>query len=97
MLSWIPYMTRPPFAEFSSLAIRELTAWMRRRAPWPARLDAVVSVVPGHGVTVRDLLADGDPVEVIEVSRSRQLVRLMLFRHGVEIRQRLARETAHHC
>ena len=150
-------MTRPPFAEFSSLAVRELTAWMKGRAPWPARLDAVVlehvsplvgeagddvneiletmderegelfgvaledlctrryadspanlvdellkargfrlpplakkyleavrdsvpsiyeivSVVPGHGVTVRDLLVEGDPVEVIEVSGSRQLV-----------------------
>lgn len=34
----------------------------------------VVAVQPGHGVTIRDLLIGGDPVDVIEVSGSRQMV-----------------------
>lgn len=150
-------MTRPPFAEFSALAIRELTAWIAGSAVWEGRLRdvlaehflpvaeqagldpeeawaalgesigpiygaaledlctrhhddpsqnlvraflkkrgarlpplakgyleamrksvpglyEVVAVQPGHGVTVRDLLIGGDPVEVIEVSGSRQIV-----------------------
>lgn len=150
-------MTRPPFAEFSSLAIRELTAWIGGSALWAGRLSEVlgehflpvaeqagfnpeeaweelgeytgpvygaaledlctrqyedppsnvvsdflkkrglrlpplaksylvalrdsvpgvyeaVAVVPGHGVTIRDLLIGGDPIDVIEVSGSRQIV-----------------------
>lgn len=150
-------MTRPPFAEFSSLAIRELTDWIGRNAVWSERLRDVLSehflpvaeqaglhpeeaweglgeftgpvygtaledlctrryddppqnlvgdflkkhgfrlpllaknylealrdsvpgiyeavaVQPGHGVTIRDLLIGGDPIEVIEVSGSRQIV-----------------------
>ena len=34
----------------------------------------VVAVQPGHGVTIRDLLIGGDPIDVIEVSGSRQIV-----------------------
>jgi len=150
-------MTRPPFAEFSSLAIRELTAWIGGNALWSERLSVVlgehflpaagqagldrqeawdalgeftgqvfggaledlctrryedppqnvvgdflkkrglrlpplaksylealrdsvpgvyeaVAVQPGHGVTIRDLLIGGDPIDVIEVSGSRQIV-----------------------
>jgi len=150
-------MTRPPFAEFSSLAIRELTAWIGGSALWSARLNdvlgehflpvaehagldpeeawealgeftgpvyggaledlctrryddppeslvgdflkkrsfrlpplaksylealrdsapgvyEVVAVRPGHGVTIRDLLIGGEPIDVIEVSGSRQIV-----------------------
>jgi hypothetical protein len=150
-------MTRPPFAEFSSLAIRELNAWLDRRAQWSGRfrevldehvlpvadkagLDReevfqelgdfagevygaaledlctrryadppenfvddvlkrrgyrlpplaktylevmrdsapgiyeVIAVDPGHGVTLRDLLIEGDAFDVIEISASRQLV-----------------------
>ena len=150
-------MTRPPFAEFSALAIRELTAWIGGTGLWSERLrdvldehllpvaeqaglapeeawealgeftgpaygaaledlctrwyddppqnlvadflkkrsfrlpplaknyleamrDSVpgvyetVAVQPGHGVTIRDLLIDGDPVDVIEISGSRQIV-----------------------
>ncbi len=150
-------MTRPPFAEFSSLAIRELTAWIGDNALWSGRLSDVleehflpvaeqagldpeeawealgeftgpvygaaledlctrryddppqnlvadflrkrsfrlpplaksylealrdsapgiyeaVAVQPGHGVTIRDLLTGGEPIEVIEVSGSRQIV-----------------------
>ena len=150
-------MTRPPFAEFSSLAIRELTAWIGGNALWSGRLSEVLSehflpvaeqagldleqawealgeftgpvygaaledlctrryddppenlvadflrkpgfrlpplaksylealrdsvpgvyevvaVQPGHGVTIRDLLVGGDPIDVIEVSGSRQIV-----------------------
>lgn len=149
-------MTRPPFAEFSSLAVRELTAWIDGNATWSARLrdvlgehlalaadkagiDAdgafeelgeyagevfgaaledlctrrsadppenlvndllkkrghrlpplakayleamrdsapgvyeVVSVEPGHGVTIRDLLLEDEPFEVTEISASHQL------------------------
>ncbi len=36
-------MTRPPFAEFSSLAIRELTAWIGGNALWSERLRDVLS------------------------------------------------------
>jgi len=150
-------VTRPPFAEFSSLAIRELTDWIGGNALWSERLsealadhflpaaeqagldrqeaweglgeftgqvsggaledlctrtyddppqnvvgdflkkrgfrlpalaksylealrDSVpgvyeaVAVQPGHGVTIRDLLIGGDPIDVIEVSGSRQIV-----------------------
>ena len=150
-------MTRPPFAEFSALAIRELTAWIGGNALWSERLSDVlgehflpvaeqagldpeeawealgeftgpvygaaledlctrryddplqnlvgdflkkrgfrlpplaksylealrdsapgvyeaVAVQPGHGVTIRDLLIGGDPIDVIEVSGSRQIV-----------------------
>ncbi|MGH8674567.1 MAG: hypothetical protein ACREVG_09685, partial [Burkholderiales bacterium] len=150
-------MTRPPFAEFSSLAIRELTAWIGGNALWAERLSEVladhflpaaaqagldrqgawevleeftgqvfggaledlctrtyddppqnvvadflrkrglrlpplaksylealrdsvpgvyeaVAVRPGHGVTIRDLVLGGDPIDVIEVSGSRQIV-----------------------
>lgn len=150
-------MTRPPFAEFSSLAIRELTAWIGGNAVWSERLRDVlgehflpvaeragldpeeswealgeftgpvygtaledlctrryddppqnlvgdflkkrgfrlpplaksyleavrdsapgvyeaIAVQPGHGVTIRDLLIGGDPIDVIEVSGSRQIV-----------------------
>lgn len=150
-------MTRPPFAEFSSLAIRELTDWIGGNALWSVRLNDVlgehflpvaeqaglepeavwdalgetagsvygtaledlctrryndppqnlvgdflkkrgfrlpplaknyleavrdsvpgvyeaVAVQPGHGVTIRDLLIGGDPIDVIEVSGSRQIV-----------------------
>jgi hypothetical protein len=35
-------MTRPPFAEFSSLAVRELTAWIDGNATWSARLRDVL-------------------------------------------------------
>lgn len=149
-------MTRPPFADFSSLAVRELTAWIDGNATWSARmrdvldehvalaadkigLDSgealealgefagevfgaaledlcsrqsadppenlvndflrkrghrlpplakayleamrdsapgiyeVVSAIPGHGVTLRDLLIGGEPFDVIEISASRQL------------------------
>lgn len=149
-------MPRPPFAEFSSLAVRELTAWIDGNATWSARLrdvlgehlalaadkagiDAdgafaelgeyagevfgaaledlctrrsadppenlvndflkkrghrlpplakvyleamrdsapgvyeVLAVAPGHGVTIRDLLLDGEPLDVTEISASRQL------------------------
>lgn len=34
----------------------------------------IIAVAPGHGVTLRDLLIEGDPFDVIEVSGSRQLV-----------------------
>jgi hypothetical protein len=150
-------MTRPPFAEFSSLAIEELTAWAAPHAVWSKRLREVltehfvpaaeklgldpektwetlgsnvgpvygialedlctrqfnnpprnvvddflkkrgfrlpplaktylealrdsipgvyeaVAVQPGHGVTIRDLLIGADPIDVIEVSGSRQIV-----------------------
>jgi hypothetical protein len=150
-------MTRPPFAEFSSLAIRELTDWIGGNALWSERLSEVlgdhflpateqagldrqeaweslgeftgqvfggaledlctrtyddppqnlvadflrkrglrlpplaksylealrdsvpgvyeaVAVWPGHGVAVRDLVIGGDPIDVIEVSGSRQIV-----------------------
>lgn len=150
-------MTRPPFAEFSSLAIRELTAWLGGNALWSERLNDVleehflpvaeqagldpetawealgeftgpvygaaledlctrrhddppqnlvddflkkrgfrlpplakcylevlrdsapgvyeaVAVQPGHGVTIRDLLIGGEPIDVIEISGSRQIV-----------------------
>lgn len=150
-------MTRPPFAEFSALAIRELTAWIGGNALWSGRLKDVlgehflpvaeqagldpeaawealgeftgpiygaaledlctrrygdppenlvveflkkrgfrlpplaknyldalrdsvpgvyeaVAVKPGHGVTIRDLLIGGEPIDVIEVSGSRQIV-----------------------
>lgn len=150
-------MTRPPFAEFSALAIRELTTWIGGNGLWSERLRdvldehllpvaeqagltpeeawealgeftgpaygaaledlcarwyegppqnlvadflkkrsfrlpplaknyleamrdsvpgvyEVVAVQPGHGVTIRDLLIDGDPVDVIEISGSRQIV-----------------------
>jgi len=150
-------MTRPPFAEFSALAIRELTAWIGGNVLWSERLSdvlsehflpvaekvgldpeeawealgesigpvygaaledlctrryddpprnlvadflkkrgfrlpplakgyleamrnsvpgvyEVVAVDPGHGVTIRDLLIEGDPIDVIEVSGSRQMV-----------------------
>jgi hypothetical protein len=150
-------MTRPPFAEFSSLAIRELTSWIGGNTLWSERLKDViaehflpvaeqagldpeeaweslgeftgpvygtaledlctrryddpppnlvgeflkkrgfrlpplaksyleavrdsvpgvyeaVAVQPGHGVTIRDLLIGGDPIDVIEVSGSRQIV-----------------------
>jgi hypothetical protein len=150
-------MTRPPFAEFSSLAIRELTAWIDGNALWSERLSEVladhflpaaeqagldrqeawealgeftgqifggaledlctrtyddppqnvvpdflkkrglrlpplaksylealrdsvpgvyeaVAVQPGHGVTIRDFVIGGDPIEVVEVSGSRQIV-----------------------
>jgi hypothetical protein len=149
-------MTRPPFAGFSSLAVRELTAWIDGNATWSARLRDVlgehvapaaekagfdpdgafeelgeysgevfgaaledlctrrsadppenlvndflrkrghrlpplakgylqamrdsapgvyeiVSVAPGRGVTIRDLLLEGEPFEVTEISASRQL------------------------
>lgn len=155
-------MTRPPFAEFSSLAIRELTAWIGGNALWSERLSEVladhflpaaeqaglarqeawealgqftgqvfggaledlctriyddppqsvvgdflkkrgfrlpplaksylealcdsvpgvyeaVAVQPGHGVTIRDLLIGGDPIDVIEVSGSRQIVQWDTF------------------
>jgi hypothetical protein len=36
-------MTRPPFAEFSALAIRELTAWIGGNALWAERLKDVLS------------------------------------------------------
>jgi hypothetical protein len=148
-------MTRPPFAEFSSLAVRELTAWIDGNATWSAWLrdvlgehlalaadkagiDAdgafeelgeyagevfgaaledlctrrsadppenlvndflkkrghrlpplaksyleamrdsapgvyeVLAVAPGHGVTIRDLLLEGEPFDVTEISASRQ-------------------------
>ena len=150
-------VTRPPFAGFSSLAIRELTDWIGGNALWSERLSVVlgehflpaaeqagldrqeawqamgeftgqvfggaledlctrryedppknvvgdflkkrglrlpplaknylealrdsvpgvyeaVAVQPGHGVTIRDLLIGGDPIDVIEVSGSRQIV-----------------------
>jgi len=150
-------MTRPPFADFSSLAIRELTDWIGGNALWTERLSEVladhflpaaeqagldrqeawevlgeftgqifggaledlctrtyddppqnvvadflrarglrlpplaktylealrdsvpgvyeaVAVQPGHGVTIRDLVIGGDPIDVIEVSGSRQMV-----------------------
>lgn len=150
-------MTRPPFAEFSSLAIRELTVWIGGNAHWSERLSEVladhflpaveqagldrqvawealgeltgqvfggaledlctrtyddppqnvigdflkkggfrlpplaksylealrdstpgvyeaVAVEPGHGVTIRNLVIGGDPIDVIEVSGSRQMV-----------------------
>ncbi|MBI3069021.1 MAG: hypothetical protein HYY79_09170 [Betaproteobacteria bacterium] len=150
-------MTRPPFAEFSSLAIRELTAWIGGNALWSERLSDVLqehflpvaeqagldpeeawevlgeftgsvygaaledlctrryddppqslvadflrkrafrlpplaksylealrdsapgvyeamAVRPGHGVMIRDLLIGGAPIDVIEVSGSRQIV-----------------------
>lgn len=150
-------MTRPPFAEFSSLAIRELTDWIGGNALWSERLSEVlgdhflpateqagldrqeaweslgeftgpvfggaledlctrtyddppqnvvadflrkrglrlpplaksylealrdsvpgvyeaVAVRPGYGVTIRDLVIGGDPIDVIEVSGSRQIV-----------------------
>ena len=150
-------MTRPPFAEFSALAIRELTAWIGGNVLWSERLSDVlrehflpvaeklnldpekawealgestgpvygaaledlctrryddpplnlvadflkkrgfrlpllakgyleamrnsapcvyeiVAVQPGHGVTIRDLLIGGDPIDVIEVSGSRQMM-----------------------
>ena len=35
-------MTRPPFAEFSALAIRELTAWIGGSALWSERLSDVL-------------------------------------------------------
>src|SRR4249919_2738910 len=35
-------MPRPPFAEFSSLAVRELTAWIDGNATWSARLRDVL-------------------------------------------------------
>ncbi len=149
-------MTRPPFADFSSLAIRELTAWIDGSVAWSAQLRdvldehlalaadkagfdpdgafeelgeyagevfgaaledlctrrftsppgnlvddflkkrghrlpplaktyleamrdsapcvyEVVSVTPGHGVTVRDLFLEGEPLDVIEIAASRQL------------------------
>ena len=44
---------------------------MRDSAPG---LYEVVAVAPGRGVTLRDLLIEGDPFDVIEVSASRQLV-----------------------
>jgi hypothetical protein len=151
-------MTRPPFAEFSALAIRELSAWIGRQALWsqrfqdvldehilpaagqvgldrehvidelddfagevwgaamedlctrryadppgnlvddflkkrgylmppPARtylavlrdsapgIYEVVAVRPGHGVTLRDLLIEGAPFDVIEITGSREVVR----------------------
>ena len=150
-------MTRPPLAEFSSLAIRKLTEWVMGNAVWDERLREVLSghflpvaeesgldpgaaweelgdfigpiygaaledlcarryddppqnvvsdflkksglrlapparkylealrdsspgiyeviaVRPGQGVTVRDLLIEGNPIEVIEISGSRQIV-----------------------
>lgn len=150
-------MTRPPFAEFSSLAIRELTDWVTGNAVWSERLRdvldehllpvaekagldpeevfekigeligevlsaaledlctrrhadppenlvddflkkrgfrlpplakayleamrdsapgiyEVVAVQPGHGATLRDILIEGEPFDVIEVRGSRQLV-----------------------
>jgi hypothetical protein len=151
-------MTRPPFAEFSALAIRELNAWIGRQALWsqrfqdvldehvlpaaggvgidredvfdelddafagevwgaaledlctrrytdppanliedflkkrgyrlppPARiyLDVlresapgiyeVVAVAPGRGLTLRDMLIEGPPFDVIEISGSREVV-----------------------
>lgn len=150
-------MTRPPFAEFSSLAIRALIDWTTANAVWSERLRAVLSehllpaaekaeldpeaafeelgeftgevfgtaledlcarrhadppanlvndflkkrgyrlpplarvyleamrdsapgiyevvvVQPGRGVTVRDLLLEGEPIDVIEVSGSRHFV-----------------------
>ncbi len=150
-------MTRPPFAEFSSLAIRELNACLGRHVQWSERfrdvldehvlpvadkagLDPeevfqelgdfagelygavledlctrryadppenlvddvlkrrghrlpplaktylqvmrdsapgiyeVIAVAPGRGVTLRDLLVEDDPFDVIEVSGSRQIV-----------------------
>jgi hypothetical protein len=149
-------MTRPPFAEFSSLAIRALFDWTTANAVWSERLRAVLSehllpvaekagldpeaafeklgeftgevfgtaledlcarrhadppanlvndflkkrgyrlpplakvyleamrdsapaiyevvaVHPGRGVTVRDLLLEGEPIDLIEVSGSRQI------------------------
>jgi len=151
-------MTRPPFAEFSSLAVRELTAWIDGNAAWSARLRdvlgehvalaaanagldpgkafeelgeyagevfgaaledlctrrsadppenlvndflkkrdhrlpplakayleamrdsapgvyEVLAVAPGRGVTIRDLLLEGEPFDVTEISASRQLAR----------------------
>ena len=35
-------MTRPPFAELSALAIRELNAWIARQALWSQRLHDVL-------------------------------------------------------
>ena len=150
-------MTRPPFAEFSSLAIEKLTVWAAPHAVWSKRLREVltehfvpaaeklgldpektwealgsnvgpvygialedlctrqfddpprnvvddflkkrgfrlpplaktylealrdsvpgvyeaVAVQPGHGVTIRDLLIGAEPIDVIEVSGSRQIV-----------------------
>lgn len=149
-------MTRPPFGEFSALAVRELTTWIGGNVLWSERLSdvlrehflpvaeqagldpevawealgeftgpvygaaledlctrwyedppqnlvadflkkrsfrlpvlaksyleamrdsapgvyEVVAVQPGHGVTIRDLLIGGDPIDVIEVSGSRQM------------------------
>jgi len=150
-------MTRPPVAEFSALAIRELNAWIARQALWSQRLQAVldehvlpaasefgierealfdelddvagevrgaaledlctrryadppanlvedflrkrgyrlpppakiyldvlrnsapgiyevVAVAPGRGMTLRDLLIEGEPFDVIEFSGSREVV-----------------------
>jgi hypothetical protein len=150
-------MTRPPFAEFSALAIRELNAWIARQALWSQRLQdvldehvlpaasefgierealfdelddvagevrgaaledlctrryadppanlvedflrkrgyrlpppakiyldvlrnsapgiyEVVAVAPGRGMTLRDLLIEGEPFDVIEFSGSREVV-----------------------
>ena len=150
-------MTQPPFAKFSSFAIRELTTWIGGNTVWSGRLSEVlgdhflpaaqqagldrqeawealreftgqvfggaledlctrrfdgppqnvvddflkkrgfrlpplaksylealrdsvpgiyeaVAVRPGHGVTIHDLLIGGDPIDVIEVSGSRQIV-----------------------
>lgn len=151
-------MTRPPFAEFSSLAVRELTAWIDGNATWSARLRDVVgehlalaadkagidadgafeelgeyagevfgaaledlctrrsadppenlvndflkkrghrlpplakayleamrdstpgvyevaAVAPGRGVTIRDLILEGEPFDVTEISASRQMAK----------------------
>lgn len=35
-------MTRPPFAEFSALAIRELTTWIGGNGLWSERLSDVL-------------------------------------------------------
>jgi len=150
-------MTRPPFAELSALAIRELNAWIARQALWSQRLHdvldehvlpaasefglgreevfdelddfageawgaaledlctrryadppanlvedflkkrgyrlpppakiyldvlrdsapgiyEVVAVAPGRGMTLRDLLIEGEPFDVIEFSGSREVV-----------------------
>jgi len=149
-------MPRPPFADFSSLAVRELTAWIDGNAAWSERLRdvlgehlalaadkagfdpdgafeelgeyagevfgaaledlctrraagpagnlvndflkkrgqrlpplakayleamrdsapgiyEVLAVAPGHGVTIRDLLLEGESFDVTEISASRQL------------------------
>ncbi len=58
----ITSMTRPPFAEFSSLAIRELNAWLGRHAQWSERFR---DVFEEHVLPVADK-AGLDPEEVFQ-------------------------------